>query len=328
LSSNGFQQKHCSDPVTTGPSGTEGKLLLSYAGVSALLLGRTPLWSNNVNVCFQPNRRRAGELFAVLQDRAMVKRITPVWVIAFLLLTACGALCQSEPLSVSLIQRDASNSPEIHRQEMRTPQFLPDAPSVHPGKETERVYTFMDEAGSPLTVGAFRIKADIMGETELRLVTSGPQPTLTVPCKPVFNQEESSTLFGKFLYPLVLKQQLDYHPSPNGSFVGRVTYAASRIFVTRDESGKGKLNTAYFFGVLTSAAMQTAYRPYWARSSSETFNNFGSTIGSDAGMNVFHEFGPGIRHLLKGHTPKFVSRIEERIAAERNRTEVFSTIAK
>jgi hypothetical protein len=36
-------------------------------------------------------------------------------------------------------------------------------------------------------------------------------------------------------------------------------------------------------------------------------------MGSDAGMNVFHEFGPGIRQVLQGHTPKFVSRIEARI---------------
>ena len=43
------------------------------------------------------------------------------------------------------------------------------------------------------------------------------------------------------------------------------------------------------------------------------FNDFGSTIGSDAGMNVFHEFGPGLRQMVKGFTPKFVSRIEERI---------------
>jgi hypothetical protein len=30
-------------------------------------------------------------------------------------------------------------------------------------------------------------------------------------------------------------------------------------------------------------------------------------------MNVFHEFGPGVRQMVKGLTPKFVSRIEERI---------------
>ncbi|HMH07358.1 MAG TPA: hypothetical protein VK579_11830, partial [Terriglobales bacterium] len=63
----------------------------------------------------------------------------------------------------------------------------------------------------------------------------------------------------------------------------------------------------------TSVAIATAYRPYWARSSSATFKTFGSTIGSDAGVNLLHEFGPGIRQMVKGHTPKFVSKIEEGI---------------
>ena len=110
--------------------------------------------------------------------------------------------------------------------------------------------------------------------------------------------------------------------------MGRATYAASRIFITRDDSGKGRLNTSYFLGALTSVAVQTAYRPYWARSSSATFNNFGSTIGSDAGINLFHEFGPGIRQIVKGHAPKFVSRIEERITHDQNPREIVSTPAR
>ena len=65
--------------------------------------------------------------------------------------------------------------------------------------------------------------------------------------------------------------------------------------------------------MLASVAVHTAYRPYWARSPSETFNNFGSTIGGDAGINVLHEFRPRILQMVKGLTPKFVSRIEDRI---------------
>ena len=91
--------------------------------------------------------------------------------------------------------------------------------------------------------------------------------------------------------------------------MGRASDAASRIFVSRDDSGRGRLNTSYFLGVLTSVAIHTAYRPYWARSTSATFNNFGSTIGSDAGLNLVNEFRPGILQMVKGYTPKFVSRI-------------------
>jgi hypothetical protein len=74
--------------------------------------------------------------------------------------------------------------------------------------------------------------------------------------------------------------------------------------------------------VLTSVAISTAYRPYWTRSTSATFKTFGSTIGSDVGINLLHEFGPGIRQMVKGRAPKFVSRIEERIIHDQKEREV------
>jgi hypothetical protein len=80
--------------------------------------------------------------------------------------------------------------------------------------------------------------------------------------------------------------------------------------------------------VLTSVAIATAYRPYWTRSSSEAFKTLGSTIGSDVGINLFHEFGPGIRQMVKGHTPKFVSRIEERITHDHTPRDAISTPAR
>jgi hypothetical protein len=126
-------------------------------------------------------------------------------------------------------------------------------------------------------------------------------------------QKQSSDFFDKYLYPTLLQRNLNYHPSTSDGLMGRALYAASRIFVTRDETGKGRVNTPYLVGVLTSAALHMAYRPYWNRSASTPFSDFGSTIGNDAGMNLFHEFRPGLQQLMKSHAPKFVSRIEERV---------------
>jgi len=61
---------------------------------------------------------------------------------------------------------------------------------------------------------------------------------------------------------------------------------------------------------------------------STTFKAFGSTIGNDAGVNLFHEFGPGIRQMVKGRTPKFVSGIEERITHDHTRRDVVYTPAR
>jgi hypothetical protein len=244
----------------------------------------------------------------------MVKRITSIRVTSFLLLAACAALCQSDRPSADLrqgSQRDGSHSPEVQLQEMRTWRLLPDAPSVHPPTQAEKFHTFVNEARSPLTLGAVGVTAGIL--SELGHVTPGPQPSLSALYKAVFIQKESSAFFGKYLYPSLLKQDPRYYPSTSSTFLGRATYAASRILIARNDSGNRVLNSSYFLGVLTSVAIATAYRPYWARSTSATFKTFGSTIGSDIGIDLFHEFGPGIRQKLKGHAPKFVSRIEERI---------------
>jgi hypothetical protein len=241
----------------------------------------------------------------------MVKRIIPIRVISFCLLVACEALCQSDRRSADLLQSDGSKLLEAPGQEMRTWRSLPDTPSaVQPPKQTERFRSFADEARMPLKLGPPNTNSVRRG-IELRRVTPGLQPTFSTPYEAIFTQEDN--LISKYLYPSSLKPSPLYHPSTSSGFMGRATYSASRIFVTRDDSGKKRLNTSYFLGVLSSVAIHSAYRPYYARSSSAPFNDFGSTIGNDAGINLFHEFGPGFRQMVKHHTPKFALKLGERI---------------
>ncbi len=246
----------------------------------------------------------------------MVKRTAPVTVVSLILLAACAALGQKRPLGdlVEESQFGGSDSPQVQRQEMRTWSSLPDAPSsVQPPGRAERFHTFVDEAGSPFTLDAVGVSAGAMRGTELGDATPGPQPSLTAHYQVAFTQKQPGAFPRKYLYPPLLEQDPPYYASTSGSFMGRASCAASRILVTRDPSGKGRLNTSYFLRVLTSVASATAHRPYWARSTSTTFNNFGSKIGSDAGINVFHAFRPGIRQIVKAHAPRFASRLAERI---------------
>jgi hypothetical protein len=281
-----------------------------------------------VEVCLHSNCRAAQKSLAALQDRATVKRIAPIRVMSLFLLATCGALCQSERPSADLLQGlqfEGSNSPELQRQETRTWGSLPDAPSVQPPTQAEKFRTFIDEARSPLTFGAVAVNASIMRETELGRLIPERQASLSALYTGGLIQKESSSFFGKYVYPSLLKQDPRYYPSSSGSFLGRATYATSRILITRNDSGKSTLNTSYFLGVLTSVAISTAYRPYWRRSTSATFTTFGSTIGSDAGINLLHEFGPCIRQMVKNRAPRFVSRIEERIANDGTPRDVVTT---
>jgi len=122
-------------------------------------------------------------------------------------------------------------------------------------------------------------------------------------------QKDSAFFLDKYLYPPALLQGFRYQASSNDGLMGRATDAASRIFWTRDESGARRLNTSYFLRVATWIAADTASRPYWKRSGMAPISDFGSTIGNDAGMNLFHEFGPDLGQALSSHLPKFVSRI-------------------
>jgi hypothetical protein len=244
----------------------------------------------------------------------VAKRTAPIRIISLVLLTACLALCQKPPPVgwCQGLQFDGSSSPEAQHQELRGAESLPDAPStVQPPIQVARSSKFVNAAGSCSTRGARLISP--MHETRLGHFTASPQRKLTAVYQAAPMHSETSAFLGKYLYATLQTQDEHYYASTSESFIGRASYAASRMLVTHDDSGKVRLNTRYLLGVLSSVAMHAAYHPYRARSTSGTFNNFGSTIGGDAGINVFHEFRPGIQQVVKGLTPKFVSRIEERI---------------
>ncbi|MGB8986509.1 MAG: hypothetical protein WCC37_07900 [Candidatus Sulfotelmatobacter sp.] len=162
---------------------------------------------------------------------------------------------------------------------------------------------FFEEARSALKFGAMGGRVTVMR-----------QGGFAAPEKAASNQRESNNVLKQYLNSSVLlNQQSSYRSSSSNSLMGRATYAGSRIFVRRDEFGKTRLNTLYLLRTLGSMAAATASRPSWRRSLGEPFGDFGSTVGNDAGINLWHEFRPGIEQLMKSHTPKFVSRIKDRI---------------
>lgn len=246
----------------------------------------------------------------------MLKRIAPIHVVSLVLLAAGEALCQKSP-SADLLQGlhlDGLGSVQVQSQEMLTWSSLPDAPSsIQPPRRAERFPTFVNKTDFPFSLYAADVSAAAMRGTELAPVTAGPRPSVTARYQQGFIKTKPNAFLGKYLYQPMLKPDAQFYFSTSNGFMGRASFAASRIFLTRDVSGKTRLNTSYVLGLLASVARATARRPYWARSTSGTFKNFGSTIGSDAGINIFHEFGPGIQQVVNGHAPKFVSRIAERV---------------
>jgi hypothetical protein len=215
----------------------------------------------------------------------------PIRVAGFVLLAACGAFCQQ------LSSKAPSSS-------------LPDSPSAVASSRAESGQILTDLAGS---ARAITTNWKVTREPALGNIVRPSQTSFALVNNAQPAQKTSGDFFDKYLYPTLLKRNLSYHPSSSDSLIGRSIYAASRIFVTRDDTGRGKVNTTYFLGVLTSAAVHMANRPSWNRSASTPFSDFGSTVENDAGMNLLHEFRPGLEQLMKDHAPRFVTKIEERI---------------
>ena len=248
--------------------------------------------------------------------RCAVKLGVAVRVMGFLLLVACCAWAQNEDEndqnSAQLPGQGLSfqGSPQLKRQKPSSESMLPDAPLAQPITGVDKFQAFVEEARSPFVFGVAGLNALALREAQEH-AAPGMQSSFATLYEASVVQRESSAFLGKFLYPSLLKQDPRYYPSTSQSLVGRTAYAASRLLITRNDEGKATVNISYLLGVLTSAAVAMAYRPYWARTSSGIFSDFGSTIGSDAGMNVFHEFWPAIRNKLQGHSPKFVQKIEK-----------------
>jgi hypothetical protein len=127
-------------------------------------------------------------------------------------------------------------------------------------------------------------------------------------------RSEPKTIFDKYLSRRAGPVVKVVDPNANAGLVGRATHAAVGVFVTRDEMGRNRINSSYFFRAMAAVAADTASKPYWRRSPGDPLADFGSTVGNDAGLNVLHAFEPGLQQMVKSHTPRFVARIAERVA--------------
>jgi len=190
------------------------------------------------------------------------------------MLVASGALCQNSD---------------------RVP---PDAPKVQSAPEVQKSNVFVQQTRPSLEFASADY-ANAMRQREFAEL----------------GEKDPDAIIHKLLYPhSPVKQHPGSQMDSNASFLGRATVAASRVIVTRDDTGKVRLNTAYILRTLTSVAAESASRPYWRRNATDPASDFGSAVGNDAGMNVWHEVSPGIQQLMKSHTPRFVAKIAARVS--------------
>ncbi len=243
----------------------------------------------------------------------MVKRIASFGIAAFCLYAAGTALAQSKIPVANSRHRVAANAISTQqRQPIDATASLPDAPSAQLQHPAETLQQASELARLPLAEVAK--PTSVMGHETPAAAALPEAPSTSMVFRSVPEKRESAAFLSKYLNPSYRQQNSRYQSSASDKVMARASDAASRVFLMRDPTGRRHVNTGYFLRALTTVAAENASRRYRARSGTAPLSNFGSTVGNDAGMNLLHEFAPGIRQKVAGHLPEVVSRIEQHLA--------------
>jgi hypothetical protein len=124
---------------------------------------------------------------------------------------------------------------------------------------------------------------------------------------------EAGGFFKVFLLPTLLHQDPRYFRSSRKGTAARAWYAATRVVVTRHDSGRSVFNATEVAGTMFGSALTNAYYPERDRGFGHTMSRFSGTLLGDAGANVLREFWPDISRLFKKHAPDKVKKIKAKI---------------
>jgi hypothetical protein len=109
-------------------------------------------------------------------------------------------------------------------------------------------------------------------------------------------------LIGNYLtegiFPVLLREDPRYFRRGHGSKWRRTWYAASRIFVTKNDSGRSMFNFAEFLGNATAAGIGNAYYP-GERTLLDNVQRFWTQLATDSISQVLKEFWPDIKRRYK-----------------------------
>ena len=109
-------------------------------------------------------------------------------------------------------------------------------------------------------------------------------------------------IIGSYVTEAILPSLLHEDPRflrlGSGTLWHRVSYATSRIVVTRVDSGKIRFNVSEVAGNAAVVAITAGYYPD-SRSASEAVERYGMQLGNDTISNLLTEFWPDIRHRLR-----------------------------
>ena len=102
----------------------------------------------------------------------------------------------------------------------------------------------------------------------------------------------SSSFFGTYMLASALHQDPRFFPSSHPRFWRSVKYSASRIAITRTDTGEQAFNSSYLGGTLLAESLANAYLPVSEQTAGKTFERFGTDLAWKFAGNMFKEYWP------------------------------------
>jgi hypothetical protein len=105
------------------------------------------------------------------------------------------------------------------------------------------------------------------------------------------------------VFPTLLHEDPRYFRRGSGGRLGRMAYALTRIFVTRTDAGRNRINTSELLGNSVTVAISNAYYPA-TRNAGDNLQKLALQCGTDALSNILKEFWPDVKRKLRSrHEP-------------------------
>jgi hypothetical protein len=114
----------------------------------------------------------------------------------------------------------------------------------------------------------------------------------------VFADGAISTYISEAVMPALLHEDPRFFRLGEGTKWRRITYAFTRVLITRKDSGGERFNNSEIFGNMMAAGISNLYYPADTRTVGTTFEKFGIGVISDASFNVLKEFWPDMKHKV------------------------------
>ncbi len=113
--------------------------------------------------------------------------------------------------------------------------------------------------------------------------------------------EANFTFFNAFFFPTIFHEDPRYIPLDHGSTGVRLTYALTRVIITRNDSGKSELNKSKLLGTAIATSISSVYYSEYggATGVGANFASIGVNLASEAAFDVFKEFWPDVARKLK-----------------------------